>query len=44
VRAGREVLFDIDDKSALIVGDPQGILGQRLRHCPIELLKSLITL
>jgi hypothetical protein len=27
VHAGREVLMEVDDRAALIVGDLQGILG-----------------
>jgi len=28
VHAGHQVLMEVDGKSALIVGDPQGIKGQ----------------
>jgi hypothetical protein len=30
--------MEVDDNSALIVGNPQGILGQQLRHKLINLL------
>jgi hypothetical protein len=42
LRAGHEVLMEVDDNSALIVGDPQGILGQQLRPCPIKLLFIIV--
>jgi hypothetical protein len=35
VCAGREVLMEVDNNSALIVGNPKGILGQQLRPYPI---------
>jgi hypothetical protein len=38
VRAGHEVLIGTDDNSALVTGDPQGILGQQLSLCPFYLL------
>jgi hypothetical protein len=30
VNAGREVLMEVDDNFALIVGDPKGMLGQQV--------------
>jgi hypothetical protein len=42
VRAGHSVLAETDDNLALIVGNPQGILGQQLRLCPIHLLNIII--
>jgi hypothetical protein len=30
VHAGHKVQMEVDDNSALIVGDPQGILGEQL--------------
>jgi hypothetical protein len=41
VHAGNEVLAGVDDNSALIVGNLQGILGQQLRLCPIHLLNVI---
>jgi hypothetical protein len=38
VRAGHEVLMEVDSNSALIVGNPQGILGEHLRPRPIHWL------
>jgi hypothetical protein len=38
VRAGHKDLVENDDNSALIVVDPQGILGQQLRSPSICLL------
>ncbi len=38
MHAGSKVLIIIDDNSALIVGDPQGILGLQLRLQPMHLL------
>ncbi len=32
LRAGHEVLMNVNDNSALIVGDPHKILGQQLRQ------------
>jgi len=32
VRAGHDAMMEVDDNSVLIVGDPQGILGQHFRH------------
>jgi hypothetical protein len=34
--------LEVDDNSVLIVGDPQGILGQQLRPCPMQLLNIII--
>jgi hypothetical protein len=33
---GHEVLMEVNDKSLLIVGDPQGILYHQLRPRPIH--------
>jgi hypothetical protein len=41
--AGHEVLMEVDVNILLIVGDPQGILGQQLRPRSITLL-NIITL
>ncbi len=38
MRAGRKVLMYVDNNILLIVGDPQGILNQKLRPRPIHLL------
>jgi uncharacterized membrane-anchored protein len=38
VRTGLKVLMKVDYKSVMIVGDPQGILGQQLRTHPIYYL------
>jgi hypothetical protein len=38
VCAGQNVLVEINGNSALIVVDPQGILGQQLRPHPIHVL------
>jgi hypothetical protein len=38
VFSGLKVLIEVDDNSELIVGDPQGILGQQLRPHPISKL------
>jgi hypothetical protein len=43
MQAGRKVLAEIEDNSALIVGDPQGILGQQLRPRPVHLSNIIIT-
>jgi len=43
VHARRKVLMEVDDNNALIVGDPQGILGLKLRHCLICLLNIIFT-
>jgi hypothetical protein len=37
VRAGLKVLMKVDSNSGMIVGNPQGILGQQLRTHPIYL-------
>jgi hypothetical protein len=39
VRAGHEVLMEVDNNMLLIVGDPQGILEKHLKPHPINLLK-----
>jgi hypothetical protein len=44
VRAGHEVLLEVDDHSALIVGDPRGILGQQFRPQPIHFLSIILIL
>ncbi len=41
VHAGHKVLMEVDDNSALIVGEPQGILGQHLKPHPIQLWSTL---
>ncbi len=38
VHAGSKVLVNVDDNSALIFVDPQGILGLQLRPQPMHLL------
>ncbi len=38
VHASQKVLVEADDHSALIVGNPQGILGQELMPQPIHQL------
>ncbi len=38
---GHKVLVEVDDNSALIVGSPQGILGQVLWPYPINLLNII---
>jgi hypothetical protein len=40
--AGYKVLRDVDDISALIVGNPQGILGNQLRPHPMHSLNIII--
>jgi hypothetical protein len=40
--AGREVLGELDNTSALIVGNPCGILGQQLKTRAIYLLNIII--
>ncbi len=42
MHAGHEVLMDIDGASALIVGNPRGILDQQLRARPICLINIII--
>jgi hypothetical protein len=37
VRAGHEVLMEVDDNISLIVGDPHGILEEQHRPHPINL-------
>jgi hypothetical protein len=39
VCAGPEVLMEVDNKSVLIVGEPQGILAQQSRHQLDEFVK-----
>jgi hypothetical protein len=39
---GCTVVIKVDDKSALIIHDPQGILGLQLRPDPIHLLNSIL--
>ncbi len=41
---GHKVLTEVDDISALIVGDPRGMLGLQLRPQPIYLLNRIISL
>jgi hypothetical protein len=41
VHDGYDVLVEVDNNSALIVGDPRGILGQHLRPHPIKWNSSL---
>jgi hypothetical protein len=36
--ADHEVIVEVDDNIVLIVGNPQGILGQQLRPCQIHSL------
>ncbi len=40
--AGHKVLMEVDNISALIVGNPRGILGQQFRTGPINLLNIFI--
>jgi hypothetical protein len=42
VHADHEVVMEVDDNSAMIVADPQGILGQQLRPNPLPLLNIII--
>ncbi len=42
--SGPEVSMEVDNTSVLIVGDPQGILGQHLRPQPIDSLNIIIIL
>jgi hypothetical protein len=44
LRAGHEVLADVDVNITQIVGDPRGILGRQLRPHPIHLLNIIIIL
>jgi len=44
VCVGRNVLVEVDGKSALIVGNLQGILGWQVRPYPICLLNIMIML
>jgi len=36
--------MDIDDSILLIIDDPQGIIDQQLRPCPIHVLNVIIIL
>jgi hypothetical protein len=38
---GSTYLMEVDDKSALIIHDPQGILGLQFRPHPIHLLNNI---
>jgi hypothetical protein len=38
VSVGHKVLMEVDDSISLIFGNPQGILNQQLRPCPIHIL------
>ncbi len=40
--ADYKVLMEVDDNILLIVGNPQGILGQQVRPYPIHLLNDII--
>jgi hypothetical protein len=40
--AGRKALMEVDDNSALIVGNMRGILGQQLSPRPIFLLNTVL--
>jgi hypothetical protein len=42
VRADHKVLIEVDDNIVLIVGDPQGILGQQLWPRSIDLLNTIM--
>jgi hypothetical protein len=44
VLAGHEVLMKFDENGPLIIGDPQGILGQQLRLHTIHLLNIITCL
>ncbi len=44
LHVGHKVLKKVDDNSVPIVGDPQWILGQQLRHHPIHVLNIIIIL
>jgi hypothetical protein len=44
VRASRKVLVEVNDTNALIVGNPQGILGKQFRPHPINLLYIITVL
>jgi hypothetical protein len=37
VHAGHKIQMEVDENSVLIVGNPQGILGEQLRPCSIHL-------
>ncbi len=40
--AGHYVQVDVSDNSSLIVGKPQGMLGQQLKSHPAHLLNTII--
>ncbi len=42
MRAGHEVLVEVDDNNAMIVVNPWGILGRQLRPRQINLLNIII--
>jgi len=42
VHAGHKVLMEVDYNFLLIAGDPQGILDQLPKPCPILLLNIII--
>jgi hypothetical protein len=42
VHASHEVLWEVDDNSPLIVGNPQGILGKQTMPHPINTLQITI--
>jgi hypothetical protein len=44
VRAGHEVLMELDDSILLIVDDPQGILYWQLRPHPIHFLNFTLSI
>ncbi len=44
MHAGHKALVEVDDNILLIVDDPQGILDQKLRPRPINLLNIVIIL
>ncbi len=43
VHVGHKVLMEVYNNSALIVGDPQGILGQQLWPHQVHFLNIIIT-
>jgi len=42
VHVSHDVLMEVDNNSSLIVGDPQGVLGQQLRPRSIYLFNIII--
>jgi hypothetical protein len=44
VHASHEVLWEVDENSPLIVGNPQGILGKQTRPHPINTLQITISI